>query len=212
MSETSLPISPARFAAALRDLPIANLHLKAAELRNSIAHLDYSNEQLKPFAFPNSHSAPSEDGVTTTEGDPDCVDAIRENEIVIGRMQERIALLRAEVERRGASWIEFSTAEELDKREEGAAAPPVVNGTAGAHGSFEDGRHEAWRDGTFQTGRISSGDVMMGGVGASGVQTNGAAPSRAQGGSRSDEELRRLLEERMREDADADGDDDGLHL
>jgi hypothetical protein len=50
MSSEVTPISPARFAEALKDLPLSTLHLKAAELRNSIAHLDYSNEQLKPFA------------------------------------------------------------------------------------------------------------------------------------------------------------------
>lgn len=50
MSADALPISPAAFAEALKDLPMSTLHLKAAELRNSIAHLDYSNEQLKPFA------------------------------------------------------------------------------------------------------------------------------------------------------------------
>lgn len=50
MSAVALPISPTAFAEALKDLPMSTLHLKAAELRNSIAHLDYSNEQLKPFA------------------------------------------------------------------------------------------------------------------------------------------------------------------
>jgi len=50
MSADALPISPAAFAEALKDLPMSTLHLKAAELRNSIAHLDYSNEELKPFA------------------------------------------------------------------------------------------------------------------------------------------------------------------
>lgn len=82
MSSEAHPISPARFAEALKDLPLSTLHLKAAELRNSIAHLDYSNEQLQPFA----------DGTETSVNgvpDQDCVDAIRENEVVIARMQER---------------------------------------------------------------------------------------------------------------------------
>jgi len=96
MSSDSLPISPARFSSALKDLPLSTLHLKAAELRNSIAHLDYSNEQLQPFA----------DGTDpSTNGEPDqvCLDAIKENEIVIARFEERIELLKKEVEERGCN-------------------------------------------------------------------------------------------------------------
>ncbi|XTI88786.1 hypothetical protein V2W45_519644 [Cenococcum geophilum] len=101
MSATATPIPPARFAAALRDLPLSSLHAKAAELRNSIAHLLSSNEELKPFA---------------EAGDKDCAEAIMENEEVIRRMEERISLLRIEVEGRGMKW-----AEEGEEREtEGA--------------------------------------------------------------------------------------------
>ena len=91
MSASSTPITPSAFAAAIRDLPLGNLHSKAAELRNSIAHLHHSNEQLQPFA---------------EEGDRECAEAIRENEEVIRRMEERIALLRQEVESRGFRWSE----------------------------------------------------------------------------------------------------------
>ena len=80
------PIDPARFAMALEGLPIDSIHAKAAEIRNSIAHLRSSNEQMMPFA---------------DEGDQDCKEAMFENLTVIGRMNQRIALLRAEVERRG---------------------------------------------------------------------------------------------------------------
>ena len=91
MSATATPIPPARFAAALRDLPLSSLHAKAAELRNSITHLLSSNEELKPFA---------------EAGDKDCAEAIMENEEVIRRMEERISLLRMEVEGRGMKWVE----------------------------------------------------------------------------------------------------------
>jgi hypothetical protein len=111
MSNEAIPISPARFAAALKDLPLSTLHLKAMEIRNSIAHLDYSNEQLKPFA---DGTDPSANG----RPDQDCIDAIKENEIVIARMQERIGLLKAEVEGRGSSWLEFQSAEELQGGDE----------------------------------------------------------------------------------------------
>lgn len=91
MSATANPITPERFATALEDLSISSLYAKAAEITNSITHLQLSNEQLKPFA----------DG-----GDVDCAEALRENEDVMERMRERIELLRTEVERRGNLWME----------------------------------------------------------------------------------------------------------
>jgi len=89
MSSTSTPISRRRFAEAIKELPLANLHFKAAEIRNSISHLESSKQQLEPFA---------------NDGDRDCAEAIQENEVVIRRMEERIRLLRQEVEGRGFKW------------------------------------------------------------------------------------------------------------
>jgi len=201
MSNEATPISPARFAEALKDLPLSTLHLKAAELRNSIAHLDYSNEQLKPFA---DGTEPSVNRVP----DQDCVDAIRENEIVIARMKERIALLRAEVEGRGSSWLEFQSAEEL---KDGEGEEVFVNGTGEGHGG-EDGEEErsnAWRDGTFQTGRIVNGEVRMDGQ----RQVNGATDGASSiGGTLDDESLRRAMEERMRAPGEEDDDEEGMLL
>ena len=91
MSSTSTPIPLPRFAEAITDLPLSNLHFKAAEIRNSIAHLKVSNQELKDFA----------DG-----GDQDCAKALSENREVIESMEERILLLRREVERRGYTWGE----------------------------------------------------------------------------------------------------------
>lgn len=204
MSNEATPISPARFAAALKDLPLSTLHLKAAELRNSIAHLDYSNEQLKPFA----------DGTEGDNGpDQDCVDAIKENEVVIQRMLERIALLREEVEGRGSSWLEFRSAEELENREREC----LVNGTGDNEEDAEitggeegQGRSEAWRDGTFQTGRIVNGEVRTDGrAGANGTNSTNANST---GGSLDDEALRRAMQERMRALAEESNDEEGMHL
>ncbi|KAF3344927.1 D-arabinitol 2-dehydrogenase [ribulose-forming] [Verticillium dahliae VDG2] len=96
------PISPARFAAALPPLSLPTLHLKVLEIRNSIAHLRTSNIELLPYAL----------GTEPAGGapDPDCADAIRENEAVILRMDERIALIRAEVEDRGVRAATTQTA------------------------------------------------------------------------------------------------------
>ena len=122
MSADTQPISPARFAAALKDLSISMLHLKVLEIRNSIAHLQYSNDQLRPFAQ-GSATAVSPPSTESAEPDQDCVDAIRENEQVIDRMTERLAIIRIEVEdERGVSWTEFmSTAS--------ASPSPMLSGT-----------------------------------------------------------------------------------
>ena len=127
MSGTAAPISAERFALAIEDLPLANLHLKASELRNSVAHLLYSNEQLQSYA---------------DEGDRDCLDAIHENEQVLARLRERIALLRREVERRGFRWEDAEVEERHDKPGE----TTVINGggqlgqvEAGANGAPERG-------------------------------------------------------------------------
>lgn len=114
---------------------------------------------------------------------------------MIARMQERISLLKAEVESRGSSWLEFQSAEEV-KGEEGEGR--LVNGEA--HVGDESGdRSSAWTDGTFQTGRIVNGDVRM----------NGVPNSHPGGGTLDDEALRRALEERM---GPAGDDDEGMHL
>ncbi|KAK0753949.1 hypothetical protein B0T18DRAFT_424414 [Schizothecium vesticola] len=132
------PHPPSKFASALTSLPLSTLQLKVLELRNSIAHLDYSNEQLQPFASPSSTSADA------PAPDPICVEAIAENRVVIARMQERLGLVRAEVEKRGVEWVHFSSGEveEEGERDKG-------EGTTGLS--------SAWTDGTFQTGVISGG-------------------------------------------------------
>ncbi|KAL3428020.1 secondary alcohol dehydrogenase [Phlyctema vagabunda] len=195
MSNDSNPISPARFAEALKDLPISTLHLKAAELRNSIAHLDYSNEQLVPFT-------------QGSEPDPDCVEAIEENEVVIKRMLERIDLLKKEVEDRGVSWTEFQSPAEV--KEDGAAEE--VNGQQEREGAplpqSPQQNHNPWSDGTFQTGRIVNGEVVVNGI--NGTNGTSANATNGTGGSLDDDALRRQIEERLR--VDAEEDDEGMHL
>ncbi|RDA91734.1 hypothetical protein CP533_4751 [Ophiocordyceps camponoti-saundersi (nom. inval.)] len=138
MSADTTPIPPARFAAALQDLSPGMLRLKLLEIRNSVAHLQYSNDQLKPFA-------------DAEPPDEDCVEALRENEIVIDRMAQRVALVRAEVDRRGLSWSDFNVDD-----------PPPVQAEEDAS-TGEDARapHPAWSDGTFQTGSLTNGEVRL---------------------------------------------------
>ncbi|KAH8905130.1 hypothetical protein BR93DRAFT_929379 [Coniochaeta sp. PMI_546] len=205
---TDNPISPARFAAALKDLSLSMLHLKVLELRNSIAHLDYSNEQLRPFADGTEPTLSS--ATSPPQPDQDCVDAIRENEEVIRRMQERIALVRAEVEERGCSWTEFQSKEEVEEEErrrreehgEAAVNGNGVNDEASPVNGDGARTHNPWTDGTFQTGTISHGEVRLDPV--PGQQTTGG------GGSLTDDELRRRVEEQLR--SLDDDDEDGMHL
>ncbi|KAK5633094.1 hypothetical protein RRF57_008808 [Xylaria bambusicola] len=169
MSSEALPISPTRFAEALKELPASTLALKVLELRNSIAHLDYSNAELKPFAE-GTKSTLDQEGNASAAGqpDPDCQEAIAENEGVIARMQERITLIRAEVEDRGLNWQEFqgtttngsaSAAAEVKENGTSETSTPAVNG----HSESPPGsqQHEAWRDGTFQTGTIRNDDELL---------------------------------------------------
>ncbi|KAM3532410.1 hypothetical protein MY4038_004078 [Beauveria bassiana] len=219
-SADTTPISAERFAAALPSLSLPLLALKVLEIRNSIAHLQYSNDQLRPFA------ADDNDG----GADAVCVDAIRENEAVIERMAERIALIRIEVEDvRGVSWQDFEDKAQIETlaREEGRLASGQQQQEQEAQGrrrqqqQQEEAEGEVtgiaaqvngvesspWTDGTFQTGTIRNGEVHMGPVpGTRGANGGGA------GGSLSDEQLRAAMEERMRQMTTDEDEDGGLHL
>ncbi|WQF78155.1 Putative translation machinery-associated protein [Colletotrichum destructivum] len=237
MSADTHPISPARFAEAVRDLSLATLHLKALEIRNSILHLQYSNAQLKPYA---EGAATTLDAADASLGrpDPDCVEAIRENDVVIARMEERVQIIREEVEGRGHSWNEFRSKEEVESEQQAGAANGVngtttattTNGLGAARAEEERiagqsaqaanesstttttaaSQHPAWLDGTFQMGTIRNGEIHLDTTPAQPApQTNGT------GGRLSDDELRRAMEERMRGLGDGGGDDDndgGMHL
>jgi hypothetical protein len=163
MSSDALPITPARFAEALTSLPLGNLHLKAAELRNSISHLQSSNIQLKPYA---------------DEGDRDCADAIAENVEVIQRMEERIELVKQEVEGRGFKWDE---------------AADVAEGREESNGQLANG--------------YANGNEPLGEGGEEEEEVSRTAPDEGVRGPRlTDEELVRRLREQMAEDMeDQDG-------
>ncbi|KAI9710914.1 MAG: hypothetical protein M1820_002349 [Bogoriella megaspora] len=177
MSATSNPIPPERFALAISDLPLSSLHAKAAEIRNSIAHLSYSNEQLQPFA---------------DDGDADCADAIRENEQVVQRMEERIQLLRAEVEGRGMRWAEGEV-EDTEK----------IEGMRDGEGRLANGLNgHANGDGEAMEG------VEENGAGAGGREEAQQQHAQSREQRLTDDELRRRLIERL---GDPD-EDEGVHL
>lgn len=183
MSAEATPITARAFAAAIEELPVSTLHLKAAELRNSLAHLEYSNAQLEPFARPPPGSS--------DQPDQDCLEAIEENIGVITRYKERLELLKQEAEKRGLNWEELEkqfqnsgvpagTAEEAELspqerealRQLSATLPDApVGDVASTTDAQEDrmvvdgqrvGTHSAWTDGTFQMGRINAqGEIVM---------------------------------------------------
>jgi len=168
MTALSNPIDPARFALALEDLSLASLHAKAAELRNSLYHLRHSNAQLQHFA---------------DAGDPDCKEAIAENEVVMVRFRERVELLKAEVEKRGMPWVSWDE----EAISGGGNRDKMVNGDADVEMTNGDGRGEAHV--------VVSGEASRNG--------SAAAPS----GSLSDEALQRRMMQQMEDD-----DEGGLHL
>ena len=157
MSASATPISPVRFAAALSNLPLSSLHTKAAEIRNSIAHLETSNAELKIYAV---------------TGDTECSDALNENVEVINRMKERLGLLKKEVEGRGYMWNELES-HDNEGNDDNNGTTLVTNG------------QEARSD--------ERGD-----------QTGFAATRSAErsGGRLDDEEMARLLQQRLNEHTD----------
>lgn len=233
MSSETLPISPARFAEAIKDLSLASLHLKVLEIRNDIAHLDYSNEQLLPYAkgtVAALGAAPGEEPVP----DQDCVDAIQENLVVIERKVNQLKLVRDEVENRGVSWTEFQSKEEAeqqqaeaDQRAERTASAVAAARTNGhtetaapantsTNGTSTSTTGNPWTDGTFQTGTVRNGELQMDAVAGQSFANRSTGGG---GGSLTDEQLQRALEERLglstqsgNVNGSNDDDEEGLHL
>ena len=140
MSASAQPVSSARFAEALQELPLSTLHNTAAEIRNSKIHLESSNQELKPHA---------------DEGDETCKEAIDENKQVLERMNARLNLLKAEVERRGMLWVESDDAE----------ADGVLNGHANEssveHGPLSGGIGLSARTSGLNQGSGSLSDAEL---------------------------------------------------
>lgn len=200
MSSTALPISPTRFATALKDLPLGSLYAKAFELRNALSHLRNSNAQLAAFA---SHG--------TADYDADCALALAENGETMARFEGRIAMLRREVEGRGMLWVgeENGTA---------VAAMDVEPGESAAQDGMEtvtpsdDGvatlQQQQWQ----RTENVILTDEELRRLLEE--RTQQQQRQRTGNGRLTDEELRSRVGERMQEDDDADAADGhgGLHL
>ena len=146
MSAESTPITAARFAAALTELPISSLYAKHAELSNSITHLESSNKQLEDFAREND--------------DRDCYEALLENRQVMKNFNERMDLIRKEVEEvRGLPWRPRDEGEV--RKEEGAiglnGTAPVQNGTGSTAPAGPQTAQEQTNGTSAQTGEDEEG-------------------------------------------------------
>lgn len=108
-----------RFAAAIAELELDQLHTEASRLKNSLYHLERSNVQLEEF-----------------RDDPDCIEALRENARTAERQLQRVRLIEAEIEKRGFP-VECSAPDvEMASGADGAGgADGVGNGHASANGS-----------------------------------------------------------------------------
>ncbi|KAL3459931.1 hypothetical protein BJX64DRAFT_263965, partial [Aspergillus heterothallicus] len=125
MSAEALPITPGAFAEAIQELTLPVLYAKVAELRNSIAHLQRSNSELRAFI---TESCESEADKRELEG------YIAENEGVKESMDARIALCKAEIERRGQTWIELDDIiGNEEKTEEGEQGRTTESGSTSAY-------------------------------------------------------------------------------
>ncbi|KAJ4986640.1 secondary alcohol dehydrogenase [Stagonosporopsis vannaccii] len=146
MSAESRPITAARFAAALNELPISSLYAKHSELFNNITHLESSNKQLEDFAREND--------------DRDCYEALLENRQVMKNFNERMELIRKEVEEvRGLPWRPRDEREV--RKEEGAVGlngtTPTQNETIPAAQTGSQGLQEQTNGTSAQTGEDEEG-------------------------------------------------------
>ncbi|KAJ5909094.1 hypothetical protein N7495_001776 [Penicillium taxi] len=114
MSSQTTPINPAAFAEAITELPLSAVYSKVLELRNSIAHLHRSNAELRLFLA--EYPQGTEEEKKEMEG------YVAENEGVIASIEERLSLLKTELENRGQAW------EDVNKGSEVTADVPVTNG------------------------------------------------------------------------------------
>ncbi|CRG85628.1 hypothetical protein PISL3812_02669 [Talaromyces islandicus] len=119
MSSEAQPIGPEAFAEAIKSLPLSSLYAKVSELRNSIAHLSRSNEELRTYIRESEEGPDSPDN-------KELENYVVENEAVMQAMAQRIGLLKAEVEDRGQQWME----------------EVLVDGEAGAEESTPNGIRE----------------------------------------------------------------------
>ncbi|KAE8145914.1 hypothetical protein BDV25DRAFT_60332 [Aspergillus avenaceus] len=118
MSPESSSINLLAFAEAIKELPLSSLYTKVSELGNSLAHLKRSNEELQMFIIESCDAENEKQELRSY---------ILENEGVIFTMNEKVMLLKVEIEGRGHSWLEL----EGDATGSKSNGPPTTTGISG---------------------------------------------------------------------------------
>lgn len=132
MSTESLPINPAAFVQAIKELPLSAVHSKVLELHNSIAHLHRSNAEMRLFLAESDE---------TEEEKKELQGYVEENEDVVVSMRVRVELLKTELQNRGKPWVEL---EEKANEDGETVEAPATNGTgAESHSSNTNGNADA---------------------------------------------------------------------
>ncbi|KAJ5086347.1 hypothetical protein NUU61_007654 [Penicillium alfredii] len=140
MATETTSINAAAFAEAIQELPLSAVYGKVTELRNSIAHLYRSNSELRVFLTESSDPE---------EEKKELESYVTENEGVIASMNERIKLLRTEVENRGQPWLEVEDEREEERQKlssdavatNGNSSAPEAQQDSTARNEGEDGVH-----------------------------------------------------------------------
>lgn len=208
MSAETRPISPHSFSLAITDLPLENIYTKAHEITNSIAHLQQSNKVLQEYSDSIKEDASLDAGVRA-KGDRDCIEAIRENEVVIGRQKERVRLLKGEVERRGQRWHEVDPDDVEDGSGNGTSAESVSEVVSLAN--IAD-CVQAVQASTVSN--VNGNGSATASASTTTTTTSTVQPQQQQSSGRlTDEELRRQIENMLPDDGDGDNEgNEGMHL
>ncbi|KAJ5587899.1 uncharacterized protein N7459_003664 [Penicillium hispanicum] len=144
MSVERLSINRAAFAEAIQELPLSAVYGKVAELRNSVSHLHRSNDELRQFILQSTGSQDAEEENKELEG------YIAENEGVITSMNERLSLLKMELENRGQPWVETEQENDKENEEQNTSTEttaPATNGTTGGASAHQHQSSDAGQDG-----------------------------------------------------------------
>jgi hypothetical protein len=126
MTTETPSINSAAFAEAITELPLSAVYSKVSELRNSIAHLHRSNAELRLFL---EESQDPEEEKKELEG------YILENEGVVASMDERVSLLKTELENRGQPWVEGEERKDGDDGETQVSLESTGTGTGTGTGT-----------------------------------------------------------------------------
>lgn len=174
-------------------------------------HLQKSNKVLQEYSDSIKEHA-SLDASLRAEGDRDCIEAIRENEVVIGRQKDRVRLLKGEVERRGQRWHEVDPNEVEDGSGNSVSAENVSEVVRCANVAADDvqGVQASTMSNVNGNGNVN----VAASASTTTTSTLTVQPQQQQSSGRlTDEELRRQIGNMLPDDGDDQNEgNEGMHL